>query len=36
MALLLCTRKKTGQELKLGGQGGGVKACLYCTATVCE
>lgn len=26
-ALLLCTKKKTGEEVKLGGQGKGVEAC---------
>ena len=31
-ALLLCTERKTGEEVKLGGQGKGVEACLFCTA----
>jgi len=31
-ALLLCTQKRNGQEVKLGGQGKGVEACLFCTA----
>ena len=31
-ALSLCTRKKSGEDVKLGGQGKGVEACLFCTA----
>lgn len=31
-ALLLCTQRRDGQEVKLGGQGKGVEACLFCTA----
>jgi len=31
-ALLLCTKRTTGEEVQLGGQGKGVEACLFCTA----